>query len=99
MTVHEVKKSIAKAVTEHTLLAAFSTVDYAGLPIWVTGDLQADLHALDKLEDSPLVEAAKTLVKIATLHSIYPNETTHKEARVARDKLADLMINAKEVKG
>ena len=99
MTTYEVKKSVARKVTQHTILAAFSTIDLAGLPNWVVGDLQADLHELDKLEDSPLVEAAKTLVRVATSHGIYPNETTHKEARAARDILADLMINAKEIKG
>lgn len=99
MTVYEVKKSIARKVTERTILAAFSTNDMAGLPKWVVGDLQADMNELNQLEDSPLVEAAKRLVAVAISHGIYPNETTHKEARAARDALGDLLMSVKEVKG
>lgn len=99
MKTFEIPKTIARKVTEHTVLAAFSTVDYKGLSNWITGDLHADLHALNQLEDSPLVDAAKTLVKVAIAHSIYPNETTHTEARVARDALANIMIHTKEIKG
>lgn len=99
MTTYEVKKSIARSVSQHTILAAFSTVDCYGTATWITGDLFAGLHELDKLENCPLVDAAKTLVKIAIEHSISPNETTHANARAATDALADLMIRTKEIKG
>lgn len=99
MPTYNVKKSTARLVTKHTALAAFSTVDCYGVPVWIAGDLQADLHELDKLENIPLVEAAQTLVKIAIKHSISPSEITHTLARNARDILGDLLINTKEIKG
>ena len=99
MKTHDVKKSVARTVTKHTIFAAYSTIDCYGVPPEVTAELQADLQELDKLEASPLVDAAKSLVKIAIEHSISPTETTHSLARVARDALADLMIHSREVKG
>lgn len=96
---HEVKRSIARSVTKHTAIAAFSTADCYGDPPSLTKELQADLHELDQLESIPLVEAAKSLVKIAIKHSISPNEITHTLARNARDILGDLLINTKEIKG
>lgn len=99
MTTQEVKKSIARSVTQHTVLAAFSTVDCYGVPSGITKDLQADLSELGQLESHPLVDAAQTLVKAAIKHSILPTETTHAESRIARDALGDLLIQSKEIKG
>ena len=96
---HEVKKSIARLVTKHTALAAFATVDCYGVPPRFTAELQADLHELEQLDSSPIVDAAKSLVKVAVQHSISPNETTYTIARSARDALGDLLIRTKEIKG
>lgn len=98
MTILEVKKSIARSVAQHTISAAFSTVNcYA--PPGVTTELKADLHELEQLDSSPLVDAAKTMVEVAITHSIKPTEATHATARAATDTLADLMIRTKEIKG
>lgn len=99
MTTIEIPRSIARSVTQHTTLAAFSTADCYGVPAGVTAELQADLHELAQLESSPLVDAAKSLVKVAIQHSISPNETTYTIARAARDALGDLLIRTKEIKG
>lgn len=96
---HEVKRSVARKVVENTTVAAFVTLDCYGTPPGVTAELQGSLHELEQLESSQLVDAAKSLVQIAIEHSISPNETTHTNARAARDALADLMIHSKEIKG
>ena len=99
MTTQEVKRSVARIVTQNTMLAAFSTIECYGVPPGVTAELREDLRELEKLESSPLVAAAKSLVKAAIAHSISPNETTYSEARAMRDALGDLLIRTKEVKG
>ncbi|MCG7346392.1 hypothetical protein MHZ92_20000 [Sporosarcina sp. ACRSL] len=99
MTVHELKRSITRKVTEHTVLAAVSTLDCYGVPHRVTTALHADLHELEQLESSRVVDAAKSLVKVAIAHSISPTETTYADARRARDTLGDLLMDTKEIKG
>lgn len=99
MTKHEIRRSEAQSIIQHTISAAFSTVERSGSPISVTLGLQKDLRELNKLQSSPLVDAAKSLVEIAVKHSIKPTKATHEEARVARDALGYLMMNAKEIKG
>lgn len=93
-----VKRSIARLVGQHTILAAYSSVDY-GVQSGVTAELRADLHQLAQLESVPLVDAGRALVEAAIKHSISPNKTTHANCRVTRDALGDLMIHSKVIKG
>lgn len=96
MEVFEVKKAIARSLVQHTMTAATTTLDCHG---WYSAaeTLQEDLRALEGLESSPLVEAAKDMVKIAIRHDIDPTTETYDEARIARDRLGELFIHAKEV--
>ena len=99
MTVHEVKKSIARSVTQNTMLAALITIDCYGGPYDYTAQLESDLLELQKLEPSPLVDAAVELVTIGIAHAKKPTTETFDKARIARDALGDLLMSAKEVKG
>ncbi|MDN4608637.1 hypothetical protein [Sporosarcina highlanderae] len=98
MEVFEVKKAIAQSVAKLTVTAAICTVDCYGVPASITVALQDDLRELNKLDSSPLVEAAQDMVKIAIRHSIEPTTETYDEARIARDKLGDLLIYSKVVR-
>lgn len=95
----KVKKSVARKVTQHTMLAALITIDCYGGPYDYTADLQADLLELQKLERSPLVDAAVELVTIGIAHAKKPTTETFDKARIARDALGDLLMTAKEIKG
>jgi len=98
MTTYEIKRSIAQSVTQHTLIAAISTLNCYG-DFDVTAELQADLLELQKLEQSQLVDAAIKLVTIGLRHAINPITETYDLARIARDNLGDLLMSAKEIKG
>ncbi|WP_156028848.1 hypothetical protein [Sporosarcina sp. D27] len=99
MNTFEIKKSVAKEVCRHTILAAYSTVGFNGSPPDLASVLREDLEELQKLEHSPIVDAAIRLVEIAIIHAAKPTTKSHTEARVARDELGDFLISAKEVKG
>lgn len=99
MTQKNVKKSVADAVTRHTLLAAYSTLDCHGVPPAILTTLKKDLAALNQLDNCPLVGAAIELVTIGLAHAAGPTTVTYDAARIARDKLGGLMINARSIKG
>lgn len=96
MEVSTIKRAIAQKVIQHTMAAATITLDCYGWHSYA-GLLREDLQALEGLESSPLVEAAKDMVKIAIRHDADPAPETYDEARVARDKLGDLMMHTKEI--
>ncbi|WP_432352731.1 hypothetical protein [Sporosarcina sp. A2] len=94
----EIKKSAANKVVTHTMTAAMSTLDCYGTHD-LTDVLSGDLKELQKLEASPIVDAAIRLVQIAIDHEADPRTETHTKARVARDELGDFLIDAREVRG
>ena len=99
MTIIEVKKSVAKKVIEHTIASAYATADCYGIPSDAVEVIREDLHELQKLEQSQLVDAAVELVTIGLAHAIKPTTETFDQARIVRDKLGSLMMSAKEIAG
>ncbi|MEZ7173557.1 hypothetical protein [Sporosarcina sp. OR05] len=96
---NEIRRSVARKVTEHTLLAATITLDCYGGRKCAIPFLQEDLHELKQLEPSPLVAAAIEMTEIGLVHAHEPTEATYDKARIARDKLGALMIRVKEIAG
>ncbi len=93
----KVEKTIADAVKEHTILAAFTSVNGNVSPL-ILFNLQSDLSALNKLDSTPIVEASKTLVTATILYVTNKNNRTKADADKAREQLADMLIHTKETR-